>query len=80
MEVTTAVIVGGATILAGLLALVGVLAGVFNARLNEVADDLGKQRAYNRVLWRHNRALTDLYYRHRQPGAPEPPELPTEPD
>ena len=48
-------------------------------RLREIEKRLSEVENDNRTLWSYCRRLLDLYYRHRQPGAPDPDPLPDEP-
>lgn len=62
------------------LVLAGVVITALLTVLSVVVAQLYKRVAdledYNRRLWGHTRYLLDLYYRHRQPGAPDPAPLP----
>lgn len=79
MDVIPAVITGGAVIVGAVVTFFGVLYGHLSARLSTLEDDLASSRSYNREMWMYCRRLLDLYYRHRQPGAPDPDPLPDEP-
>ncbi len=48
-------------------------------RLRKVEDRLAAVETDYRDLWYYTRRLLDLYYRHRQPNAPDPEPLPDEP-
>lgn len=58
-----------ATLLVAGLSLLGVIVAQLARRLDRLERD-------NRALWAYCRRLLDLYYRHRQPGAPDPDPLP----
>lgn len=75
-----AVIAGGAVVMAAIVALFGVLYGHLSRRINELQADLGHAHSYNRKMWAYCRYLLDLYYRHREHGAPDPDPLPDDPD
>lgn len=78
MDVISAVITGGAVIIAAVVALFGVLYGHLSSRIGALEDNLEDERSYNRRLWSYCRYLIDLYYRHRGPGAPELDPMPDE--
>lgn len=43
------------------------------AKLERRIDALERRE---RMLWMHTRHVMDMYYRHREPGAPDLPEMP----
>ncbi len=76
----TSIIAAAGLIVAALVALFGVIYGHLSHRIDRLENQLYAERAYSREMWSYTRRLLDLYYRHRQPGAPDPGPLPEEPD
>lgn len=65
---TETLILAGVVITA-LLTVLSVVVAQLYTRVSNLED-------YQRRLWAYARYLLDLYYRHRQPGAPDPVPLP----
>lgn len=49
-------------------------------RVVAAEDKVKASESYTRKLWLWAKVVIDLYYRHRTPGAPEPPPIPDEDD
>jgi hypothetical protein len=76
VKVDPGVIAGVCTVLAALLAIVGIVIGQMWARLSALEERVEKSAAYNRRLWEWARKHIDLYYRYRRDGSPEPDPIP----
>ena len=66
----------GIAILTATVALFSALLGWLFKRLNTLENRVYGSELYIRRLWLWSRRLMDLYYRHREPGAPDPTPLP----
>ena len=69
-------LLGGVVVAA--IAAGGVALGHVFSRLSRVEDALRESKAYNRRLWAWARKHTDLYYRNRKDGSPDPEPIPEE--
>ncbi len=76
MTVPIAVLVGLGAVIAAALALIGTLLGHQAARIAALEQRLDATDEWTNRLWTYLRGLIDLYFRHRQDGAPDPPPIP----
>lgn len=61
---------------ASMLTVIGVVVTALCALVGHLYVRVGRLERINRRLWAWARKHLDLYYRHRQPGAPDPDPLP----
>ena len=50
-----------------------------SAEMKDLRNRMIEVESFNHDLWRYCRNLMDLYYRNRQPDAPDPEPLPVDP-
>lgn len=80
MTIDPGVIAAAATLLAALIAIVGVIIGQMWVRLAALEERVEKVTQQNRRLWLWARKHIDLYYTWRRPDAPDPDAIPSEDD
>lgn len=72
----TALLAAAAALIVALLGLFGVMIGHLYGRVGRLEGEVKSERDYSNALWAYTRYLLDLYFKHRQDGAPDPREIP----
>lgn len=64
------------TVLGVAAGIIAALLAILSGIVAQLYGRVTRLESYNRDLWAYTRRVLDLYYRHRQPGAPDPDPLP----